>query len=126
MKKWDFIIIVLVLIISAIGFIFISKMQSKDYSEKFVEITLDGKLLKTIDITDKNYSSKFSISNESYVNEFIIENGTIRIISANCSDEVCVKSGSIGKVGETIVCLPHRLIVEVRGIEESGLDDISK
>ena len=47
------------------------------------------------------------------------------MIDADCNDLVCVRSfGAISKPGETILCLPHKLIVEVRstdGINDGGM-----
>lgn len=126
MKKWDYIIITLVLIVCGIGFMITNSIQNKTYKEKYIEITSNGKLIKTIDITDPNYKLDFELNDEDHLNTFKVENGGISIVSANCSDEVCVKSGFINKVGQTIVCLPHKLIVEIKGVEESSLDDISK
>lgn len=31
----------------------------------------------------------------------------------HCNDQVCVRSGAIDSPGETIVCLPHKVIVEI-------------
>ena len=32
---------------------------------------------------------------------------------ADCPDKYCVKQGKIKNVGETIVCLPHKVVVEI-------------
>ena len=36
------------------------------------------------------------------------------IKNADCRDGICVSRGKINKVGESIVCLPHKLIVEIK------------
>ena len=43
---------------------------------------------------------------------------------ADCPDKLCVKTGRISKTGETIVCLPHRVVVEIIGAaaDDSGVD----
>ncbi|MFR4337598.1 MAG: NusG domain II-containing protein [Lachnospira pectinoschiza] len=45
---------------------------------------------------------------------------------ADCPDKLCVKTGMISKTGETIVCLPHRVVVEIIGAaaDDSGVDSI--
>ena len=48
-------------------------------------------------------------------NRIVIENGAVRVDSADCPDLVCVRTGSIRYDGEQIVCLPHRLVVRVTG-----------
>ena len=41
---------------------------------------------------------------------------------ANCPDRLCVSWGKINKPGETILCLPHRIIIRIIG--EGGVDDV--
>ncbi len=43
----------------------------------------------------------------------VIENGHAHIRSATCSDKLCEKQGKIAKAGETIVCLPNKIVVTV-------------
>lgn len=46
-------------------------------------------------------------------NILIIENGKARIESASCPDLICAKHKPIDQVGDTIVCLPNRLVIEI-------------
>ena len=55
-------------------------------------------------------------------NTLQIQAGQARIISADCPDRVCVRTGPIRYAGETIICLPHRLVVTIEGGEDSGAD----
>ena len=52
-------------------------------------------------------------------NVLVIENGAVHMESASCPDKLCVKQGIRSQVGETIVCLPHRLAVTVISEEEA-------
>lgn len=47
------------------------------------------------------------------INRLVIENGEAYISYADCKTNVCVKTGKISKVGQSIVCLPHNLIIEI-------------
>lgn len=42
-----------------------------------------------------------------------IENGEVFMKSADCKNQICVKTGKISKSGETIICLPNKVIVEI-------------
>ena len=42
-----------------------------------------------------------------------IENGRVFMKSADCKNQICVKTGKISKSGETIICLPNKVIVEI-------------
>lgn len=55
-------------------------------------------------------------------NMLVIENGTARMEEASCPDKICVNQGAIYKKGETIVCLPNQVTVEVRNGEEKDVD----
>lgn len=45
------------------------------------------------------------------------------MISATCPDHLCIKQGAINKKGQSIICLPHKLIVEVVSGDEKQQDD---
>ncbi len=43
----------------------------------------------------------------------VVNNESVYVESSGCPDKICVNKGRISDVGETIVCLPARTIVEV-------------
>lgn len=59
-------------------------------------------------------------------NLLVIKDGVADVTEADCPDKLCVHQKSISKNNETIVCLPNRVVVQVTGSEESGLDSIAK
>ena len=46
-------------------------------------------------------------------NVLVIKDGEASVTEADCPDGVCIRMGSISKTGENIVCLPHRLVVQI-------------
>jgi len=59
---------------------------------------------------------------EGAYNVLEISHGAAAVVEANCGDHTCVRMGAISREGETIVCLPHRLIVRVEGGEAAPFD----
>ena len=56
-----------------------------------------------------------------YYNVVVISGGTVSVTEASCKNQVCVKHGAISRSGESIVCLPNRLVVRIEdGSEEGG------
>ena len=55
-----------------------------------------------------------TIGGEAY-NVLQIAGGGASVIEANCGDHTCVRTGSVSREGEAIVCLPHRLVVSIEG-----------
>lgn len=49
------------------------------------------------------------------VNRLHIEEGQAWITEASCPDKVCVHMGKISQPGQTIVCLPNQVVIEVVG-----------
>ncbi len=61
-----------------------------------------------------------------HTNTLVIENGAARIVEASCPDQICVNHGAIRYAGESIVCLPHKLVVSVEGGRTDGVDATAK
>lgn len=57
-------------------------------------------------------------------NLLVIEDGSAYMREANCPDLTCVKKGKVRYVGESIVCLPNRISVTVRGDSSAGGVDL--
>ena len=55
------------------------------------------------------------LSTERGNNKIIINDSTVWMEDADCPDKVCVKTGKIKNPGQTIVCLPHRTVIEITG-----------
>ena len=54
-----------------------------------------------------------------------IENGSASVIAADCPDQYCVRHKLIRKEGESIICLPHRLVITVEGGDAREIDDVT-
>ena len=53
------------------------------------------------------------VENEKGINTVVIRDGSAHMEEADCPDGYCINMGDKSKAGETIVCLPHRLVVEI-------------
>ena len=59
-------------------------------------------------------------------NHLSIQNGIVSVTDADCPDKLCVHQKSIQYEGEMIVCLPHKLVIQISGGEEASLDGVVK
>ena len=59
------------------------------------------------------------------VNEVQIEidGNRARVIDSPCRDKLCVRAGWLERPGAAAVCLPQRVIVEIRGV--AGVDGVA-
>lgn len=125
LTKGDKYLILFILVISLLSLGYVKK-AAFNHKEKYVSIQVDGKEIKKI-IFDKNIIGKtIPIETEYGYNLIEIGDEKVRVIEADCPDKLDVKQGFISKTGEIIVCLPNRLVIEIKGIEsERDIDYIS-
>lgn len=124
LKKLDIVIIILLFILSFTPNIIFSKTIYNSNKLVYASIKVDGKLYDTIPLSTNKGEKKFNIKNSAGNNSILIRNNTIKVISADCKDDLCVKQGEISKVGESIICLPHKLIIEIKGDEKDSSSDM--
>lgn len=53
------------------------------------------------------------VDKHGHENTVVREGLIVYMADANCTDLLCVQQGEITQVGETIVCLPNRVLVEI-------------
>ena len=123
-KKMDIVIIVLLLIISFTPHLIFFKTSQKSSKNNYAIIKVDGKIHKKIDLSNVKNNEEVNLNLPNGKNTLLIKNNSIQMKSANCNDALCVKQGNISKVGQTIICLPHKLIIEIKGDELDSKDDL--
>ena len=47
------------------------------------------------------------------------------MIEADCPDKLCVHQKAIERTNETIVCLPHKVVVEIQDAKEADFDSMT-
>ena len=83
-------------------------------------VTVDGAIAATLPLGE---DGRFPIAAGDGSNLIEIADGRVRVAEADCPGQHCVRSGWAGYEGQTIVCLPHKLVVTVRG-GVPGLDAV--
>ena len=59
-------------------------------------------------------------------NLLVIKGGEAEIAEASCPDKLCVHQGKISFDGQSIICLPNKVVVEITGGEQSNYDAVAK
>ena len=103
------IIILIVLIVIAIGS-WIAVTVLFDVNGDYVEVIVDNHVQKVISLND---DGEYQVDDGEYSNIITIK---------NCPDQICVKQGKIKKQGESIICLPHKLVIRIASEEYPEVD----
>lgn len=59
-------------------------------------------------------------------NILVIKKHQAKIVSADCPDKSCTHQKSISANGESIVCLPHRVMIMICSKQESEVDAVAQ
>lgn len=95
------------------------------------DIYQDGRLLAAIPLDRANMDGvdtpcRFTVTGENgCVNELEIRSGSIGMVSADCPDKLCVHQGFIDRPGLPIVCLPNKLVIQLRRVDSEEIDGIA-
>ena len=77
-----------------------------------VVVTVDGYTVLTLSLSEDREEV---VKTGNGFNTSRIKDGEVSVAEADCPDKLCVRQGWISYDGESIVCLPHKLVVTVRG-----------
>ena len=118
-KKYrlDIIIISAILLFSLVLLLIVT-LTKKEGSTVVVEI--DGKVVATYSLSQ---NGEYSLNGGT--NVLVIENGYAYLNYSNCPDHTCEKTGKIQYVGQSIICLPNKVTVTIRGEDVGGVDFVS-
>ena len=102
---------IFILILLTVSIVIVLIMNFNKKTGYNVKISADGKTVKTLSL-DKDDEYVFE-SDKGY-NIVEIKDGEVSVKEADCPDKICVNHKKISNVGESIICLPHKLVIEIR------------
>lgn len=121
-KRNDIILIVSVLFVCAVALVYLFVFRKGGNT---VKVMVDGKLYATYSLSQNIQEDIYTGKNNQNVNRLVIQDNKAYIEYASCPDGICVAHSRIFRDGESIVCLPHRVIVTVVDEKEQGADIVA-
>lgn len=121
MKKYDLILASAVLFIALVWFLINNSISEKG---ELVRVYQDNILIDEISISDDIENSVYLDGVE--ILRYRIADSNVDVLYSTCKDKLCVHQRSISKTGETIVCLPNRIIIKIdNNTKDSSYDAVS-
>ncbi len=108
MKKKEMIFFTVLLIVAVVFYIITSKSNTEHNT---ITVSIDGTVYKEFDLCQ---NQNYTIQTEQGYNVLQIQNHKATIIEADCPDQLCVQQKAVSHTGELIVCLPHKMVIEVK------------
>lgn len=119
-KRGDFFLLLGALLLAAILFALFILFRTEGAR---AVVTLDGAEYGSYPLSEDR-TVEIRQADGTVTNRLIIQDGRARMEWAACPDQICIEQGEISRQGQSIVCLPGRVAVEITGGEESGPDAV--
>ncbi len=121
-KPFDFIIIFGLIVLSFLPhYIFATQTKEIDDTyDRYAIVRIDGKEVDRFNLDQEAEMEKTYYPANGQYNIVQIQDGKIRVKEDNSPDQIAVKTSWISKNGQTSICLPHKLVIE---ITQEGADD---
>lgn len=118
-KKSDIILAVTLIILGLAASYFLS--IGKDVGSELL-ISCDGKKFGSYSLLEDR---EIVIDKNNHINKVTIKNGTVSMSFSDCKGQDCVHQRDISLSGESIICLPNKVVLEIKG-RDKAFDSISK
>lgn len=110
--KWgDFIVIILIAVVTIAMFIF--GVPKKAGDTVVAQITVDGDVVEVINLDDIIEEKEILLLNGEV--KILAQKGKIRFEESDCPNHVCVNTGWIDSPGQVAACLPNKVLVKLIG-----------
>ena len=116
--------LVLLAVFLVIGLILLAWWQFRPVAAGGIaEVAVDGEVVAELPLAE---DAEMVIEGyDGGENTLVIRDGEADITSASCPDGVCVRHRAVSRDGESIICLPNRVGVTIRGGEEGDVDGVA-
>lgn len=121
---WDILVLAAVLLL-AVGSALAVWGGTGDANHLTAVISVDGTETESVDLTQIQGEEERTIQANGYTLYMVATQKGVRVRASDCPTQDCVHTGEITRAGQSIVCLPARVTVQLRGTETNhGVDAV--
>ena len=109
-RKNDFYLILALLLLFLMtgAYFFLAKNKGS-----YVKVLVNGEITHSFPLSE---NTKYIINGfNGGVNTLVIKDGYACIKDSSCPDHLCEDMGRISKTGQSVICLPNRVVIEITG-----------
>ncbi|MBQ2266044.1 MAG: NusG domain II-containing protein [Clostridia bacterium] len=116
----DIILIGAILLIAVVGLVYLFLFRGRGDT---VKVTVDGKAYASYSLSEDRVEDIHTGESSEQLNRLVIRNGKAFVETATCRDGICSSHRPIFRDGESIVCLPNRVVITVISDKTSDAPD---
>ena len=109
-KKADIILALIIIIIGLIGTFYFTVSTDQDVKNGRVVIHVNEEYYGSYPLDEDRV---VTIKNGDHINKITIKDGNAQMTFSNCPNQDCMRQGKIKDGSKAIICLPHKIVVEI-------------
>lgn len=117
----DIVLAVVIILLATVGLLLINLTKTQG---DYVIVKINGVEKHKLALNEDFEAVIYTGENNEGTNRLVIKDGKVYVSEANCPDKICAKHKPVSNVNESIVCLPHKLTVEIVSSNDSGQPDV--
>ena len=127
--RWDALIILLVVVCAVASAVTIWGGQERT-GQVTVVVSVDGEVVDRYALSELPDGENLVYSHNGYTLRLGMsypiypDKPCIRVVESDCPTQDCVHTGEIYRAGQSIVCLPARIIIQLEGTPDNGGPDV--
>ena len=114
-KVFADIILICILLVLALSVFLVVELTRREGA--YVVVSIDGGEVCRYSLSE---DGEFTLNGGT--NTLVISGGKAYISEADCPDGLCVSQGKISRTGQTVVCLPNRVMLRIVGAEDADVE----
>ena len=114
---------ILILSVAVVVLVFILSFNRKIMGETLVSVSVNGDIVKVLDLKINGTSEVVTGSNRVKIE---VKNGRAGIIESSCKNQICRHAGWIKNAGEAVICVPNKLVLEIKAVKEKNIDAVCR
>lgn len=115
-KRLNLILVLAIAAVACVGLVATRLMGANTNADTATVVIRDGE--QNVYELPLNQDTTKTVTTDLGTNLIEIKDGRVRVEEADCPNQDCVHQGWIDAAGEQIVCLPHKLTVDI--VDESA------
>lgn len=114
-KVFADIILICILLVLALSVFLVVELTRREGA--YVVVSIDGGEVCRYSLSE---DGEFILNGGT--NTLVISGGKAYISEADCPDGLCISQGKISRTGQTVVCLPNRVMLRIVGAEDADVE----
>ena len=126
-KTWklrvgDILAVLLVLVAAGGSIMFVSRANAGEKGSLAV-IEVNGREVRRVTLGSGQAARTITVNGWQGPSTFEVKDGRVRMVESACRDKICIGVGWIDSDGQSIICLPNRVVIRITGKRKSGKVD---